>query len=71
MPLTEIHLELYRLERARWSRAGFSAGSDGTPEANGLRLRLGRVLIASGRALAGNLPAERQVAHSRPVSATR
>jgi hypothetical protein len=71
MPLNDIHYELYKLERARWQFAGFSAGNDEAPKATGLRMRLGRVLIASGRALAGTAPAERPMVHNRPASATR
>ena len=72
MPLNDIHRELYRLERMRWSMPDHVSDQLEREQPSGLRVRLGRAIIAGGRAVAGNALAERPVArHNRPVSAHR
>jgi hypothetical protein len=72
-PLSDIHLELYRLEQTRWSPTGFSAGADQVPQARrGLRARVGGALFGAGQAVAGRELAVRPaLRHNRPVSAHR
>ncbi len=69
MPVNDIHLDLYRIERQRWSPP--SEAQLALP-AVGLRYRVGQALIAGGRALSGPAPVEPRTSnHIRPASAHR
>jgi hypothetical protein len=74
MPLNDIHLELYRLERQRWTLPKTDSCASPATErrAGGLRSRLGQALIATGTAIAGPSARQRRVSSpTRPVSAHR
>jgi hypothetical protein len=75
MPLNDVHLELYRLERQRWSLPisdALVAVEGKRPAVGGLRYRLGQALISSGLALTGPAASGRRTSSAtRPVSVHR
>jgi hypothetical protein len=73
MPVNDIHLDLYRIERQGWSPPSEAQLAQlALPARGGLRYRVGQALIAGGRALSGPAPVEPRTSnHIRPVSAHR
>jgi hypothetical protein len=73
MPLRDIHFELMKSSYLGAGSAAFSATVpvQRNEQRASLRLRLGRALIASGRALAGATAEHSIGQRTRPVSAQR
>jgi hypothetical protein len=72
MPVHNINLELYRLERSRWSASAAALQAVERPIKVGLRVRLGHALITGGRLIAGPATVDTRInGHAQPASARR